>query len=196
VRHVMDKQEVDELSANREKAKSWFYQRDKGGGSLLDYLGYGTTLGTWYLNGKAPLEVTALVDRPQGLDVDEHSITVVRYDSGLSKYETRWGTFTDPWTLQPQPKCGFVLVGRAGTISSYDYEKTVRVQTKARPEGFDIPVDEPRPPLDNPVNYMIDSLDRNAPVEGPLSPAIARIGQQIVDAALKSASERRSVAFA
>ena len=34
-----------------------------------------------------------------------------RYARGLSKFETRWGTLTDPWTQQPQPKCGFVLVG-------------------------------------------------------------------------------------
>jgi glucose-fructose oxidoreductase len=68
--------------------------------------------------------------------VDQHSITIVRYDianSGLSKFETRWGTFTDPWTNQPQPKCGFVLVGRNGTISTYDYEKQIRVQTLGRP---------------------------------------------------------------
>ncbi|MGY8689454.1 MAG: Gfo/Idh/MocA family protein, partial [Verrucomicrobiales bacterium] len=30
------------------KAASWFYKRAEGGGSLLDYLGYGTTLGTWF----------------------------------------------------------------------------------------------------------------------------------------------------
>ena len=50
----------------------------------------------------------------------------------LSKFETRWGTFTDPWTLQPQPKCGFVIVGSEGTISSYDYEEVIRVQTRAQ----------------------------------------------------------------
>lgn len=196
MRHVADKVEVDEATANREKAKSWFYQRDKGGGSLLDYLGYGTTLGTWYLNGRAPVEVTAMVDRPAGLDVDEHSVTVCRYDvpgAGLSKFETRWGTFTDPWTLQPQPKCGFVLVGRKGTISSYDGEPTVRVQTRDREDGFDVPVDELLPPHRNPVEYVLHCLAANQPVEGPLSPAICRVGQRIVDAAARSAAERRTV---
>ena len=69
--------------------------------------------------GKRPLEVTATVDEPAGLEVDEHSIVVARYAHGLSKFETRWGTFTDPWTIQPQPKCGFVIAGpvprRAGS---------------------------------------------------------------------------------
>ncbi len=193
MRHVMDKIEISEEEAARQKATSWFYQKSQGGGSLLDYLGYGTTLGTWYLNGRAPIEVTTTVDQPPGLEVDEHSITVARYDTGLSKFETRWGTFTDPWTMQPQPKCGFVLVGRAGTISSYDYENTIRVQTMDRPEGFEVAVDELKPPYDKPINYVLHCLASGEPITGPLSPEIARIGQQIVDSAVLSAREKRTV---
>ena len=119
----------------RQKPDSWWYKRAAGGGSLLDYLGYGATLGTWFMDGEAPLEVTCVVDDTPGIEVDQHSITVCRYARGLSKMETRWGTFTDPWTHQPQPKCGFVFVGSDGTISSYDYEDHVTVQTRARPDG-------------------------------------------------------------
>ena len=93
------------------------------------------------MNGEAPLEVTAVVDRPEGLEVDEHSITICRYRRGLSKLETRWGAFTDPWITQPQPKCGFVIVGTEGTISSYDFEPHVGLQTRAHPAIHEIPVD-------------------------------------------------------
>ncbi len=190
--HVADKVETDAEFRLR-KGESWFYQQAEGGGSLLDYLGYGVTLGTWFLDGLAPLEVTAVVDEPVGLEVDEHSITICKYPFGLSKFETRWGTFTDPWTLQPQPKCGFVLKGSEGTISSYDYEETVRVQTRARPEGYDQPVDLLVPPNQNVVQYFINCLQTGQSPEGPLSPAICRIGQQIVDSAMLSAKEKRSV---
>ena len=88
------------------------------------------TLGSWFMDGEAPVEVTCVMDEPEGLEVDEHSVTVCRYKRGLSKFETRWGTFTDPWTLQPQPKCGFVIVGTDGTIASYDYDDHVTVQTQ------------------------------------------------------------------
>ncbi|MCC6580668.1 MAG: Gfo/Idh/MocA family oxidoreductase [Phycisphaeraceae bacterium] len=196
MRHVADKVEIDEATANREKAKSWFYQKDKGGGSLMDYLGYGTTLGTWYMNGRAPVEVTAMVDRPTGLQVDEHSITICRYDipgSGLSKFETRWGTFTDPWVHQPQPRCGFVLVGRKGTISSYDYQNVIHLQTLDHPAAREVPVDTLAAPNRNPIEYVLDRLERGAPIDGPLSPSICRIGQRIVDAAARSAAEGRTV---
>jgi len=189
--HGADKIEITPTTAM--KRKSWFYKRREGGGSLLDYLGYGTTLGTWYHGGRKPIEVTAVTDLPNGLEVDEHSITVARYASGLSKFETRWGTFTDPWTLQPQPKCGFVLKGTEGTISSYDYDAFVRMQTRKHPEGIEIPADKLKPPFQNPIQYFADCIRRDRAPEGPLSPKISRIGQQIVDSAMLSAKLKKTV---
>ena len=189
--HTADKIEL--LPTPARKRASWFYKKAKGGGSLLDYLGYGTTLGTWYHQGRKPTEVTAMTDLPNGLEVDEHSITIARYPSGLSKFETRWGTFTDPWTLQPQPKCGFVLKGTEGTISSYDAEPTVRMQTRKHPEGQTVPAPPLKPPYENAVQYFIDCLRRERAPEGPLSPAISRIGQQIVDSAMLSARLKKTV---
>lgn len=189
--HGADKIEL-EPTAER-KAASWFYKAELGGGSLLDYLGYGTTLGTWYHDGRAPIEVTGIMDEPEGLEVDEHSVTVARYAFGLSKFETRWGTFTDPWTHQPQPKCGFVITGTQGTISSYDYADTIRVQSRKHPEGIDWPVDTIHPPYQNPVQYVIHCVKTGSPIQGPLSPEICRIGQQIVDTAFRSAKEKRTL---
>jgi glucose-fructose oxidoreductase len=176
-----------------EKPHSWFYQRAHGGGSLLDYLGYGTTLGTWYQGGRRPLEVTATVDAPPGLEVDEHSIVVARYAHGLSKFETRWGTFTDPWTIQPQPKCGFVIAGTRGTLSTFDYDDFITVQTSKRPKPRVIRVPPLRAPLQNPVQYLIHSLETGQPLSGPVSLKISRIGQELVDAAVRSAATRRTV---
>lgn len=194
--HAADKIERTAAEVAAEKPTSWFYSRAHGGGSLLDYLGYGTTLGAWFLDGRRPIEVTCVADQPAGLEVDEHSVTVARYEMGLSKFETRWGTFTDPWVHQPQPKCGFTVVGRSGTITSYDYEATIRIQTAEHPEGREVSADPLGPPMQNPVQYMVDCIARGVPVEGPLSPSISRIGQEIVDAAVTSAAEKRTVALA
>jgi len=189
--HGADK--TDQSPTAAMKRKSWFYNEAQGGGSLLDYLGYGATLGTWYHQGRKPLEVTAITDMPNGLEVDEHCITVARYASGLSKFETRWGTFTDPWTHQPQPMCGFVLKGSEGTISSYDYASEVRIQTRENPEGKAVAVDPLEPPFQNPIQYFVDCLRRDSPPEGPLSPEICRIGQQIVDSAVLSTKLKQTV---
>lgn len=193
--HKMDKVKVTGQELLEEKKRSWFYKKEAGGGSLLDYLGYGATLATWFNEGKKPVEITSVMDQHPGLEVDEHSITVASYESGLYRFETRWGTFTDPWTHQPQPKCGFVICGTEGTISSYDFEPTVRVQTLNNPEGYEIPVDSLEFPHTDPVTYFLHCIDNEQDIEGPLSPHISRIGQQIVDLAYRSAVEKRTLPF-
>ena len=191
--HLADKVEVSEAEVNAKKPHSWFYKKSHGGGSLLDYLGYGTTLGTWFHNGKTPIEVTTVINENPGIEVDEHSITIARYEVGLSKMETRWGTFTDPWTMQTQPKCGFEIIGTDGTISSYDYEKSIHVQTRQRPEAHEIMADKLVSPHQNPIQYLIHCIETGEVVTGPLSLETSRIGQQIVDTAVLSANEKRTV---
>ncbi len=195
LRHLADKVEVSEADAAAMKRSSWWYDPALGGGSLLDYLGYGTTLGTWFMNGREPLSVTAITDNVDPTFVDEHAIVVCRYASGLSKFETRWGTFTDPWTIQPQPKCGFVVVGTAGTISSYDYEDHVLLQTLEHPVPTPVAVDI----LAAPMRNIIEHFDANAAspetLHAPLTPRICRIGQKIVDLAVASAAAGRTLNY-
>ncbi len=193
--HGADKDEKTPAQVAAEKPDSWFYKKAHGGGSLLDYLGYGSTLGTWYQGGRRPLDVTAVVDRPAGLEVDEHAIVVARYAHGLSKFETRWGTFTDPWTLQPQPRCGFVIAGTDGTISNYDYDDFVTVQTRRKPRAHVVAAPAPKAPHRNPVEYLLHALEHGQPLEGPVSLPISRIGQEIVDAAVRSARLGRTIAL-
>ncbi len=191
--HGADKIEHEPTAA--EKDASWFYKDSEGGGSLHDYLGYGTTLGTWFNGGQRPTEVIAMWDRRAGgaLEVDEHSITVARYEKGLSCFETRWGTFTDPWTHQPQPRCGFVVKGTDGTIASYDYDDHVTVQTRECPAGRRVEAPAPDFTKSNPIAYFLDCLEHGRGIEGPLSVATSRIGQEIVDAAFESARTGRAV---
>ena len=169
-----------------EKKHSWFYFAN-GGGSLIDYLGYGATIGTWYFNGRKPDEITTATAAAKGVPVNEQSVTIARYGEWLSTFHTRWGTFTCPWINQTQPKCGFVLKGTQGTISNYDYEPTVRLQTRKNPEAKVIPVDKPKTPRSNPVEYFLHCLATGEAIEGPLSVETSRIGQHIVDTAARSA---------
>jgi glucose-fructose oxidoreductase len=191
--HIADKVVVSRDEVEAQKPTSWWYRKAAGGGSLLDYLGYGTTLGTWFQNGEAPLEVTSVVDETPGIEVDQHSITVARYRRGLSKFETRWGTLTDPWTQQPQPKCGFVLVGSEGSISSYDFEPHVTLQTRETPVPTPVPVDVPPPGRRGPIEYMLARIADGGAIAGPLDPALCLIGQRIVDSAVLSAAGKRTV---
>ena len=191
--HLADKVEVTPEEVERQKPSSWWYRKTSGGGSLLDYLGYGATLGTWYMGGAAPLEVTCTIDETPGIEVDQHAVAVLRYASGLSVMETRWGTFTDPWTHQPQPTCGFTFVGTDGTIASPDYSDHVTVQTRARPERHAIPADPLPEGARNAIEYVLGCIARGEPVEGPLDPTLCLTAQRIVDTAALSAVGKRTL---
>lgn len=185
---------VENVEPRQRDGSAWWHSAEHGGGSLTDYVGYGTTLGTWFRDGELPISVTADTYVPDHMDVDTHCIAVAKYEDGLSKFETRWGTFTDPWVDQPQPRCGFVLVGTEGTIASYDYAETVHVQDEETPSGYEVEVDELAPPRQNPVQYMIDRIETVEPVDfGPLRPDLCRDAQRINDAAAESAAAGEKV---
>ena len=194
--HLHDKKAADAIQSREARSASWWYQARQGGGSLLDYLGYGTTISTWFRDGEMPAGITARTFIPPGYEVDEQAVIIAEYATGLSTYQTRWGTFTDPWSHQPQPRCGFVVVGTAGTIASYDYQDTIRVQSSERPEGFDVPVDILPLEQQNGIAAFIDALERGTEPEGPISWQISRAGQLMVDAATQSARAGRAVRLA
>lgn len=191
--HLADKVEVSQDEVERLKPTSWWYKRASGGGSLLDYLGYGATLGTWYMGGEAPVEVTSTVDAAPCIEVDQHSITVCRYARGLSKMETRWGTFTDPWTIQPQPSCGFVFVGSDGTIASQDYADHLTLQTRAQPRPTPVPAEQLPAQRRNAIAYVAGCIRGGAPITGPLDAELCLVAQRIVDTAAASAREKRTL---
>lgn len=190
--HVHGKAEADQLAA---KNDSWWYSAEAGGGSLLDYLGYGTTLATWYRDGVLPTAVTAQAWGPPGLAVDEQSVVIARYATGLSVFQTKWGSFTDPWTIQGQPKHGFVVVGSRGTIMSLDYAAEIHVQTADEPSPAAVPVDVLQPEDQSALAYLISRLEQDLPIEGPTSWQISRGGQLIVDAARESVRTGAEVAL-
>lgn len=81
--HGADKDEKTAEDVARDKPKSWLYSRPTAAAPFSITSGTEPALGTWYQGGRRPLDVTAVVDQPPGLEVDEHSIVVARYPHGL-----------------------------------------------------------------------------------------------------------------
>ncbi len=193
--HLADKVEVSRAEIERQKPGSWWYRRASGGGSLLDYLGCGATLGTWYMNGEAPVEIACIVDETPGIEVDQHASTICRCARSLSKVETHWGTFADPWVIQPQPRCGFVFVSSDGTLASWGYTDQLTMQTRAQPLPTPVPADPLPEGRRNGIEYILGCITRAEPVSRPLDPARCLTGQRINDTAVLAASEKRTLAL-
>lgn len=176
-----------------DKAASWWYSRENSGGSLRDYLGYGVTLGTWFRDGRLPRGVTTTTFVPDGLEVDEQAVVVADYETGLSVFETRWGTLSDPWVTQPSPRCGFVVTGTTGSITSWDYEPHVTINRGNEAETERVPSDTPATEDENALANLISHLLHGRPLDEPLSAGTSRLGQLIFEAALRSDELKRRV---
>jgi glucose-fructose oxidoreductase len=164
-------------------ADAWWFDPAAGGGALQDYLGYGVTLATWFLDGALPSRVTAVRHLPAHAAVDTHAAVTAEYPWGLATFQARWGTLTDPWIQQSLPRTGFVVVGTDAAIASHDYAPAVRLHDRAHPDGIGIPVDTGTPTA---LAELVDAIADRDP-EGPASPALSLGGQRIVDAAVASA---------
>lgn len=174
-----------------DKASRWWYARSAGGGSLRDYLGYGTTLATWFRGGEMPHKVTAAWHIPDGLEVDEQSVVIGHYRDGLSVFETRWGTHTDPWTLQPQPNCGFVINGSLGSISSWDYDDGVTLHHNGAAQR--VPNDVIAPEDQTALANLIAHLETGRALDVPMNSQTSLSGHQLIEAAFESATTGQSV---
>jgi len=169
---------------------SWFYEQPDGG-SMLDYLGYGATVSTWFRGGELPSRVTSETHVPGDMAVDVQSSTVCRYDDGLSTLQTTWRMLTNPWEVEPQPAKGYDVVGTEGAISTRERDVPVRVTTEDRPEGYAVEPDAPPDRYRNLVHYLVYCLTEDADPEGPSDPAFCREAHRIVETARRSAEEGR-----
>ncbi len=185
--------ELDESRRQGVPTTSWWYRSAHGGGALQDYLGYGTTLGTWFLDGGLPAEVTALSYTPGDLEVDTHAVAVARYGWGLATFQPRWDMFANAWDHPTQPPCGFVIGGTRGTITAPDHNDHIVLQTVDSPNPTRVAVDRQDPSNTDSVAHFIHCLEEDRELEGPASPSLSRLGQAIVDAAVVSIAEGRSV---
>jgi predicted dehydrogenase len=168
---------------------SWFYDPADGGGSMLDYLGYGATFSTWFRDGELPETVTAESYTPEDEPVDVQSATVCRYEAGLSTLQTTWRMLTNPWEVEPQPAKGYEIVGTDGAISNRTRGETIRVTTADEPEGYAVETDDLEPRWQDLAHYVVHCLENDEDPEGPLDPEFCREAHRIVETARRSATE-------
>ena len=58
-----------------------------------------------------------------------------------------------------------------------------------------VPVDEPKPGRRGVIDYMVERIRKDLPIDGPLSPETALVGQRILDTALAAAKAKRTLAL-
>ena len=112
-----------------ELSKTWWYQRDKGGGSICDYAGYGCVLATW-ITGKTAKRVFG-IKRNYFLpfsDVEDYSLFTIDFGRQVGMIEGSWSTMSNG-----EIPTGPVIYGEKGVIVADRFSNEVRVYTDFLP---------------------------------------------------------------
>ena len=92
--------------------KTWWYRKECGGGSILDYACYGTVLAT-HMFGKKALRVSGIAKQfgVVGTSVEDYSAMILDFGDGVGLLEGSWSTY-NPAEIPTGP----VIYGTDGVI--------------------------------------------------------------------------------
>ena len=122
--------------------KTWWYRKECGGGSILDYACYGTILATHFF-GKKALKVSGIAKQfgVVGTTVEDYSAMILDFGDGVGLLEGSWSTY-NPAEIPTGP----VIYGTDGVIVCDRHNSLVKI--------YKGNTHEPQPPVE-----VIDCAD-------------------------------------
>ena len=103
--------------------KTWWYQADRGGGSIFDYACYGTVLSTWMFGKEA--ENVAAVGKSfttKFTDVPDYSAMLLDFGEGVGLLEGSWSTYN-----VGEVPTGPIIYGSDGVIVCDRHSSLVKI---------------------------------------------------------------------
>ncbi len=115
---------------NEELSQLFWYDEERGGGSIMDYAGYGCALSTWFMNQELPVKVSGVKKNfflPFS-DVPDYSTFTMDYENAVSIIEGSWSTMNNG-----EIATGPVLYGTEGVIVADRFNKELKVYKDFKP---------------------------------------------------------------
>lgn len=171
---------------NEEKARTWWFRGELGGGSVLDYACYGAILSTWIF-GKRAKRVSAITKQfttASYSDVEDYSAMMLDFGDGVGLLEGSWSTFNCG-----QVPTGPVIYGTEGTIVCDRYCNEVKVYkgvSHAPTEPTEVYTTEKEQQVELLGKNIIDFLRGRAPLNDMLALDINMDTMAALDAGIRS----------
>lgn len=174
---------------DEQKGATWWYQRQAGGGALLDYCCYGACLARWYMGGPADAAgaMIANVNSPYG-DAEDNAVITVRFPHGLAILEGTWTTVDHGLPTGP------ILYGTTGTLvverrrGAPEIVRLLRGNAAPPEEIAADPLPAGRETL---AREFIHHLETGEPLHETLQPGFNLEAQAILEAGIRSAATGR-----
>lgn len=115
---------------NEELSKMWWYNKKQGGGSIMDYAGYGCALSTWFMNEELPIRVNGVKKNfflPFS-DVEDYSTFTIEYENAVSIIEGSWSTINNG-----EIATGPIVYGTNGVIVADRFDPVVKIYKDLKP---------------------------------------------------------------
>lgn len=177
--YPLDKFTTQELS------KLWWYQNEKGGGSISDYSGYGCALTTW-ITGKTAKRVSGMKKNffLDFSDVEDYSVFCIDFGDSVGLIEGSWSTVNNGHI-----PTGPIVYGEKGVIVADRYDKEVRVYAKSSAYGVVDTPDEVYVAEDAPQNVacnLWEFLSEGKPLHPLVTPELNMQIMAAFDAGIRS----------
>lgn len=146
-----------------ELSKLWWYRRERGGGSICDYAGYGCVLATWF-TGKVAKRVSGFKKNfflPFS-DVEDYSAFTIDFGDSIGLIEGSWSTMNNG-----EIATGPVIYGIEGVIVADRFDPAVKVYRDLipyKPSPSPNEVHETQPTENMLAKNIIDHYTDGAPL--------------------------------
>jgi len=177
-----------EIAVRPEFLKWLIDPEQNGAGALYDFGCYGADLATWWMDGQAPLSVTAVAQTDKASvypRVDDDATIILRYPNAQAVLMPSWN-----W---PFSRKDAEVYGTKGYAVAVDRNR-LRVRYSGDEKEKEIEAEPLAPPEDNSVHYLAAVMNGTLKPKGDLTSLDTNvIVMQILDAARESARTGRTV---
>ena len=179
---------------NEQLSKLWWYDKKRGGGSIMDYAGYGCVLSTWFMNGQLPLKVSGVKKNfflPFS-DVEDYSTFTLEYENAVSVIEGSWSTMNNG-----EIATGPIVYGSEGVIVADRFDPIVKVYKDLKPyqpSPKPTEVFEASSADDNISIQLINYLENGTPLHEMVTPDFNIRAMAALDAGIRACESGNSEA--
>ncbi len=168
-----------------ELSKLWWYQHERGGGSICDYAGYGCVLTTW-ISGKTAKKVYGLKKNffHPFSDIEDYAAFTIDFGDCVGLIEGSWSTLNNG-----QIATGPVIYGTEGVIVADRYSSEVKVYKDLmpyQPSPTPNEVYETEPVTEDIISHVVAFLTGGIPLLEMVTPEFNMKAQAAFDAGRRS----------
>lgn len=163
---------------------AWLNDEKRGGGALVDFVGYGAVWCRWYLGMPKTVYAITTHTRPETYKTNTNATVLATFEgNGVGLIEGSWDL--------PRGFQDVEVFGDKGSV----YMARNKIESFLSSERKEVPIGTLNEDRREPVSYFIGRVRTNQPLDGMVSPEFNLDVMQITEAAERSAKSGKPVSL-